>query len=131
MSIIRMRRPSECMGFFSTKLELAMTERGLSASDVATQVDCCYEHIRKMLRCQTLPSPLLLRKLCEVLRINHTEARRLTRWDYCRARYGSVFWSAQGLNPEHDELHVLWYFLTEEQRDFFWTQMEALARTNK
>ncbi len=118
-------------GFFSLKLTLAMAERGISGSKLAQTVECSYEHIRKILRCEAFPSTGMLHQLCRVLRMNHAELRRLAVLDQCRAKYGPSFWTLLGLKPENDEFYVLYYFLTDEQRQNFMVQMEATVRGRK
>jgi hypothetical protein len=56
------------------------------------------------------------------------ETTNLVALDYCRAKYGVAFWESLGRNPANDEFYVLWYFLTEEERQSFLAQVQAIVR---
>ena len=116
------------VGFFALRLEFAMSDAELSCHDVAARIECSYEHIRKLIRAEALPSKPLLKELCRITRMDSIEARRLVTLDFCRHKYGSAFWSTLGRRPENDEFYVLWHFLTPFERHFFMEQIKWYVR---
>jgi hypothetical protein len=84
-----------------------------------------------LVRGETHPSVWLLHQLCRVLRIKYAEARRLVALDQGRAKYGPEFWTLFGWKPKNDEFYVLWYFLTDEERQSFLVQVQATVQGRK
>lgn len=105
-----------------------MAQTGITSYELATRTECSYEHIRKIVRCHSLPSKPLLKEICKITRIDSNEAQRLANIDFCRWKYGAAFWRIVRRRPENDTFYVLWYFLTEEQRENFMTQIKAVVR---
>lgn len=103
-------------GFFSEMLLDGMARQGISAKRVATLAGCSYEHIRKLSRREVLPSPLLLARMCEIFHWNAKRALEFVRLDQARKKFGKHFWVCLGLDPEYEEVYVLWVFLKQDER---------------
>ena len=122
---------SDRMGFFSTKLADAMDRDDISARHLAAQVDCCYEHIRKLLRAEVLPSSRLARRLCRVFKWKEGDVRELVLLDDARIRYGEVFWRAQGKDPRVEPFYIIGPYLTDEQHSFLIETARRFAAANE
>ena len=122
---------SEQMGFFSTKLADAMDKRSVSARRLAAEVDCCYEHVRKLLRAEALPSPRLARELCRVFKWKQGDVRGLVLLDHLRKRHGEVFWRAQGKDPKVEPFYIIDPYLTDEQHSFLMETARRCVTANR
>jgi len=104
------------LGFFSEQLAQGMALQRMSSKTLAKQAGCSYEHVRKMTMSEVLPSPALLRKLCEIFHWNEKRVFRFVRQDQARKKFRKNFWVWLGLNPKYEDFYILWAFLTKEER---------------
>jgi hypothetical protein len=111
--------PREPVGFFSEHLAQNMARQGVTAKVLAIQVGCSYECVRKMVKTECLPSAGLLKRMAAAFNWNHKEARRLVAIDKGRRKFGRQFWITSGMNPDYEPIYILWYFLNEEEREYF------------
>ncbi len=106
----------ERLGFFSEKLMDGMARSGLSQKMTAVRLGCSYEYVRRMIRCESLPSPILLDRLCSVFQWDRRKIEKLVFLDRCRRRYGPTFWTVLGRNPRFEPLYILWPYLTTSEQ---------------
>lgn len=115
------------LGFFSEALAEGMVRQGLTEKRLALRVGCSYEHIRKMLKSEALPSLPLLQRLCSVLALPERKLRRFALIDRMRKEFGDAFWSVLGIDPKCADVYILWEFLSEQERDYFTSCLRLLA----
>ena len=109
----------ERLGFFSEHLVGSMARQGVSAKALAIELGCSYEFVRKMVKSESLPSFGRVKRLCSIFRWNAKETRTLIAMDRGRRKFGRQFWIASGRNPDYEPIYILWYFLSEKERDYF------------
>ncbi len=119
------------LGFFGVHLANRMEEQGLTINQLAGAVNCTYEHIRKMVACDALPSDVVLKDICAALKLNLARAKRLVVTDRMRKRYGATIWLLAGKDPSMEPIYILAPYLTERQLHDFIVQMCAVARQNR
>jgi transcriptional regulator with XRE-family HTH domain len=123
----------ERLGFFSEKLKDSMVRFNLSQQSTAARLGCSYEHVRKMVRGECLPSQELLRKLCSIFECEITAIEKLYRLDDARRRFGPTFWTVLGKDPRAEPFYILWPYLSREERNIMIISMSGCiaARKNK
>ena len=104
------------LDFFSEQLAQSMALQRASSKTLADQAGCSYEHVRKMTTSEVLPSPRLLRKMCEIFHWNEKRVSRFVRQDQARKKFGKNFWVWLGLNPKYEDFYILWAFLTKKEQ---------------
>ena len=123
----------ERLGFFSEKLKDGIDRFNLSQKSTAARLGCSYEHVRKMVRGECLPSEELLRKVCSVFKWEITAIKKLRRLDEARKKFGPTFWTILGKDPRIEPLYIFWPYLSREERRIVIISMKACieARKNK
>jgi|HubBroStandDraft_4_1064222.scaffolds.fasta_scaffold394261_1 hypothetical protein len=111
------------MGFFSEKLNDAMRQRDLSGHSVAELANCSYEHVRKLMRAEALPSVGLVSVLATIFRWNAKDTRELVKLDKARSKFGAEFWRFVGKDPSVEPFYIMSPYLTDEEREFFLARM--------
>jgi hypothetical protein len=109
----------EQLGFFSEHLVQSMTRQGISAKALAIELECSYEFVRRMIKTECLPSPLLLKRMCALFRWNRKETRKLILIDKARKKFGRNYWIWLGKNPDHERFYILWHFLSPAEQQYF------------
>jgi hypothetical protein len=115
----------EGLGFFSEKLMDGMAKSRLSQKMTAVRLGCSYEYVRKMVRGESLPAPMLLTRMCSIFHWNLKEVQRLLRLDDCRRKFGPSFWTVQGINPRMEPVYILFPYLTPGERQLMVDMMRA------
>ena len=105
----------ERLGFFNARLEQRMIEMGLSAPELARRTGVTYEHIRKLIMGQCLPSDSLLEQLCGKLGLSKREMNARVVKDRVIFRFGDAAWTACGLNPNLAPFYIVVPLLSPEQ----------------
>lgn len=109
----------EKIGFFSEQLADGMARQRVTAKALADTLGCSYEHIRKLLVGDVLPSSHLLLQLCAIFGWSEKKLRRFVMIDRVRKQFGDSFWRVLGRNPKYEALYILWEFLTDYEKDYF------------
>jgi transcriptional regulator with XRE-family HTH domain len=117
----------ERLGFFNARLEQRMSEVGLSTKELARRVGVSYEHVRKLLIGQCLPSDYTLEKLCAALELDMKEMSRRVLKDKMIFRCGDAVWIAWGRNPRWAPFYILVPLLSPKKWSFMLTCMRAVA----
>jgi transcriptional regulator with XRE-family HTH domain len=95
-----------------------MEEMGISIKDLAYKVETTYEHIRRLVRGESVPSKHLLKPIAAVLGLEYRELSKVANADRIHKVYGDVPLELAGKDPSMYPLEQVWRFLTEEhQRD--------------
>ncbi|MBZ5719312.1 MAG: helix-turn-helix domain-containing protein [Acidobacteriia bacterium] len=121
----------ERLGFFNARLEQRMIEMGLSAPELARRVGVTYEHVRKLIMGQCLPSDSTLERLCTSLGLKQKELRRRVMKDKMIFRFGDAAWQAAGIDPRVAPCYILFPLLTRDERELFLVQVKAVAETSR
>jgi len=113
-------------GLPENSFEARMVELGISAKDLSTRSSVTYEHIRKLIKGQCLPSPVCLRKLSAALDMNEKEMLGSVEKDRAVFRFGDAAWEAWGLNPRVGTFYMLFPVLTRPEQNFVVRQARGL-----
>lgn len=115
------------LGFFSQRLLFSMSALKLTPKELAPRIGCSYEFVRRMLRSESLPSPLLLRRMSSVFRWNVRKIEELIRLDECRKKFGPTFWSVMGKDPRMEPVYILFPYLTAGERQMMVNFLRCIA----
>jgi transcriptional regulator with XRE-family HTH domain len=110
---------------FGQALAKKMNEMDLSIRDLAAKAETTYEYIRKLRNGTALPSRLMLKHLCTLLKLNMLDVEKLVVADRIRMKYGRIPALLSDKNPELEPLETLWPHLSEEHKQ----DLLAMART--
>ncbi len=105
----------------------AMEAKGLSIKDLSMRLDITYEHVRRIVRGQGIPSKPLLRLMCHELNLNFSEAEQLSASDQIKKKFGGL----PGKDPTLEPVERLWHGLTEDQQADAVQLMQTWSRRNK
>jgi transcriptional regulator with XRE-family HTH domain len=108
-----------------------MQKLGLSIRDVSGNVDMTYEHVRRIVRGEALPSRFVLKPMCEYLGLNYKEADKLANADRIRKKFGTIPLELAGKNPELEPIEKVWNKLTEQQKRDAISMIQGWARNNR
>jgi hypothetical protein len=122
-----MKTTQERIGFFNTAFEARMAELGISAKELANRCSVTYEHIRKLIRGQCLPSPECLQRLSVALDVNEQEMLCRVETDRAVFKFGDAAWEAWGVNPRMGVFYMLFPVLTRPEQDFVLRQLQGLV----
>lgn len=112
-------------------LSSKMEEQGLSIKDLAEKIGMSYEHFRRIVKGQGIPSPLVLKALCELLGLNYMDAERMVTADRIRKKYGAIPLELSGKKPSLEPIERVWDLLTAEQQQDATTMIQAWAKRTK
>jgi len=113
-----MKHRHERLGFFNIRLAQRIGDVGLSRGQVAKHAGLTYEHVRKLLSGDCLPSDSSLLKLCRVLGLSRPDMKQRLARDRMIFKFGDAAWDYWGVNPRVGELHILFSILNKEEREF-------------
>lgn len=119
------------LGFFNTRLEQRRNEVGISVRELATEAGSTYEHVRKLIMGQCLPSDSMLGRLCTALELNKREMSRRVLKDKMIFRFGDAAWQAAGIDARAAPCYILFPLLSRSERECFLVQLRALAENNR
>ena len=121
----------ERLGFFNSRLEQRMNDAGVSARELATKAGVTYEHVRKLIMGQCLPSDSMIGKLCAVLELNRKEMSWRVRNDRMIFRFGDAAWRAAGIDARAAPCYILLPLLSRSEREFFIFQLNAIVEAKR
>jgi transcriptional regulator with XRE-family HTH domain len=102
-------------GDFGHALQDAMDRRGMTLTELSEALGTTYEHGRKVLKTMAFPSRLLLEKICNVLEMNLTDAKRLVTKDKLKRKFGNIHLELAGIDPRFEDIQRQLPKLNEEQ----------------
>jgi transcriptional regulator with XRE-family HTH domain len=109
----------------------AMEARGLAIKDLAAMLDVTYEHARRLVRGEGVPSRPLIRRLAEALHLSFDDLNRLATADKIRMKFGTVPLELAGKNPELEPIERVWTHLTPDQKRDATTLVTSWAAANQ
>ena len=109
----------------------ALEAKGMSIKDLSKQTGTTYEHTRRMVRGESIPSFYLLRDVCPVLGLDINETEEVAKADRIVKKHGdlpsTLTTRVVGLEP----IERVWLILTEDQKQDAITMITGWARRNK
>ena len=126
-----MKAQHERLGFFNIRLAQRMNEVGVSAVYVAKEAGLTYEHIRKLLLGDCLPSDSALCKLCKVLALSRRDMRQRVAKDRLIFKFGEAAWMYCGVHPRVGELQIFFSVLSPEKQEFVRLWIIAFCEAKK
>jgi transcriptional regulator with XRE-family HTH domain len=118
--------PTPLSGLIAGKMKTL----GISIRDLAGALDITYEHVRRIVRGQGVPSKLLLESICKALEIDLSTARRLATEQQIRTKFGNVTTELGGGTPGLEPIEEVWHLLTSEQQQDATAMIRAWASRN-
>ena len=115
---------------FAQYLKLAMLEKKLNISDIASSAGFSYEHARKITNGEAIPSTRTLHVVVRAAGLDSKKAERLATNDKIRAKYGKTLAEVAGKNPDLEPIEVSWPLLTGEQRQTVIQLVRTMANQN-
>lgn len=116
---------------FGDLISAAMAEKNLSIRGLAEIVGLTYEHVRRIVRGENLPSKVVIRAICNELGIDVNEAERLAVAAKITATYGAIPMEIAGKNPELEPIERVWNNLTKEQKRNAISMIQGWAASNR
>lgn len=116
---------------FAVRLRQAMEDHGLSLNDLAKETNHSYEYVRRLIRGLNLPSPNLLKLLCQRFKWDLAEMQDTTTQDRFRKRNGPSGVIAQPRNPEIEPFEKGWHLLKPSQKAVLLEQLETFVENNR
>jgi transcriptional regulator with XRE-family HTH domain len=114
----RMMFSHERLGFFNIRLAQRMNEVGVSTAEVAIKARLTYEHVRKLILGNYLPSASVLERLCGVLGLSRHDMKQRVARDRMIFKFGDAAWTYWGMTPRSGQLHILFSVLSAEEQEF-------------
>jgi len=108
----------ERLGFFNIRLAQRMNEVEVSAAHVAKEARLTYEHVRKLLLGDCLPSDPALGRICDVLGLSRRDMKQRVARDRMIFKFGDAAWACCGIAPRSGQLHILFSVLSVEEQEF-------------
>lgn len=107
----------------------AMQEQGWDLRTLSEKLDITYEHLRRITRGEGVPSTLVLRQLCQVLKLRFDEAEKLALSDRIKRRYNAeTSDQPQQLPRTLEPLVRLWERLQDHEQQTVISVAESLIR---
>lgn len=97
-------------------IEEAMNDTGMSIKDVAMNSETTYEHIRRIVRGESIPSKYALREICRVLGADFPTALKLSQTDKLHKTFGDLPAELAGKRPELQPIERVWDDLSEQHK---------------
>jgi transcriptional regulator with XRE-family HTH domain len=108
-----------------------MNEMGVSVRQLATKAGTSYEHIRKLIMGECLPSDSMIERICAALELNKKEMGRRVLKDKMIFRFGDAAWQAAGIDARVAPCYILLPLLSRSEREFFIFQLNALREAKR
>ena len=108
-----------------------MNEQGLEIKDLAEKLDITYEHARRLVRGEGLPSRFVLKMICDGMGLNYKLAEKLATANKIEKKYGSVPMEIAGKKPTLEPIERVWDTLTLQQQEDATSMILGWAKRNK
>jgi transcriptional regulator with XRE-family HTH domain len=108
-----------------------MEQRGKTMKDLAEQFDVTYEHVRRVVRGEAIPSKYVLKLFAQELDIPYPELERVAVSDKIKRKYGSIPAELAGKNPSLEPVERVWGKLTEDQQSALIDMATSFAKRNR
>jgi transcriptional regulator with XRE-family HTH domain len=108
-----------------------MQKLKMSIADLAEKLGTSYEHVRGMVKGNTLPSKLMVQALADALKMKCEELNRIVTADRIRVKFGTIPLELAGKNPELEPLERVWKYLSQEHKADLIAQAGAWAKRDR
>jgi transcriptional regulator with XRE-family HTH domain len=115
----------------SDLIEEGMKNKKMSIKDLAIKIDTTYEHVRRLVNGQALPSKFTLKEICNVLGLSYKEAERAATSDRITKKFGTIPLELSGKKPGLAPIERVWDNLTEDQQADVVTMVQGWSKRNK
>jgi transcriptional regulator with XRE-family HTH domain len=118
---------------FGVKVQERMEALDLTLLNLSDLTAATYEHIRKIVRGDSFPSPYFLKSLCEALSLDFDEMKRVVTADRLKAKYGKTLPEllTAGKDPTLAPVEKVWTKLNPSQKQELITKAKEFANTNR
>ncbi len=100
---------------FASRVSAEMEAQHMSMKDLAEKCEATYEHLRKIVKGLSYPSPLMVKKIAEALKLDKVELGALAAQDRIKYKHGSEVTAAlTGVPPRMMSLVNADPYLTDE-----------------
>lgn len=119
----------DVQGNFGNALAAAVNKKGVSLRELAQPLDVTYEHLRKLIRSEALPSDYLLKDLCKHLGLNLADMEEAVTRDKMAKQYSAGALSkVMKRNPRIARLEPLISVLSDAEYETVLSMIRGLAR---
>jgi transcriptional regulator with XRE-family HTH domain len=108
-----------------------MEEMGLTINDLKLLLDVTYEHARRIVRGESVPSKHVLYLMADAFQIPRETVVRLATADKLQKKYGSIPLELAGGDPTLEPIKRDWTKLSEHDKETVMDMVRNLARRNK
>jgi transcriptional regulator with XRE-family HTH domain len=108
----------------------ALDNKGASIRDLARHTESTYEHIRRILKGDNIPSKHVLKLICAYLGMDYETANSIATTDRVIKRYGGIPTDTGIKKPELASIENAWDHLTEDQKETLRTMANVMAKQN-
>jgi hypothetical protein len=121
----------------SELVQEAMDAKGLGIRELAIQIGATYEHTRRIVRGENVPSKFLLRTLADTLELDQKTLERTANHDRLNIKFNGLPMELAGKNPSLAPIERLWGKLTPDQhRNLIniatsWAKMNTQNKTSE
>lgn len=112
-------------------VDSTMQDQGLGIRDVAEKLDLTYEHVRRIVRGEAIPSRYILKPLSELLGLNYEDVETLAMAERIRKKYGAIQVDILPRNAAFEPVEKVWNKLNDKQRKDALTMMQGWAKNNR
>lgn len=109
----------------------AMEKKGITILDLAKKLELSYEHTRRYVRGESVPSNMALREICAYLELPYEELKVKATADKMMDKYGDLPLVLAGKNPSMEPLEHVWKDLTEGQQQDIISMAQAWAKRER
>lgn len=129
----RYRLLGEASGRFGKYVAAAIERNNLDTKhDVAPAADMTYEHLRKLIKSQALPSTYAIQCLAKALKgFDIKEATRLMTEDHAERKYKKVLPELTGVPEDARDILKSWPHLTPAHKQTVLTMISAFEQTDR
>jgi hypothetical protein len=125
------KEPAVETNLLSEFIEAGLAAKNYGINDLAKRVDISYEHARRTVRGEGVPTKFVLKEMCKVLDLDYERAARLADGANLRKKYGmmpeELVTRPKGLEP----IERVWSKLTIVQKDDLVMMAQQWARRNE
>lgn len=109
----------------------AMEQRGLTIRDLAIKLGLTYEHIRRVVRGEAIPSKFILKPMCDELGIAFDEVDQIATGEKIRKKYGAIPVDLTPRDPDLSVIEKLWRQLSKGHRKDALSMMQTWAKSDR
>ena len=108
-----------------------MEDKDISIRDMAFKTGIVYEHVRRTVRGEGIPSKYVLKLMCDVLGVDFKEAEKIATADKIRRRYGKLPDEIANKKPGLEPIERVWDRLTPQQQEDSISLIQGWAKRKK